>query len=243
MVRQPDTFRSPSPSTAFSHGLSVWETIEHHQQFMNNKAEYQPMLDGITAMFDLPQITMIHIKTPVEPYAALEAPVLEVATCSLHPGRTIRELETILNQLVDLANADKSPVSPVLATSGRIVESDHTVIFLMGWPSDQVHLLRILPANQIIHISRTRFRLTPCGSKPRRKQSNSLTSFTRLQTSIRLIPCRRCTTRNNEMYSCSEHCLLASCAIPLHGTNASTVPRRAKNQAQVLFCSAGNKVL
>ena len=119
----------------------VWETLEQHQKFMNNRAEYQPMLDAIKAMFDLPHIAMIHIKTSIEPYAALEAPVLEVATCSLHPGRTIEELESVLNQLVDLANSDKSPVSPVLATSGRIVENDHTMIFLMGWPSDQVRLL------------------------------------------------------------------------------------------------------
>ncbi len=138
MVCQFDTLMLHPSFSRVCARCSVWETLEHHQKFMSNKAEYQPMLDAITTMFDLPRITMLHIKTSIEPYAALEAPVLEVATCSLHPGRTIEELESILNQLVHLANTDKSPISPVLATSGRIVENDHTMIFLMGWPSDQV---------------------------------------------------------------------------------------------------------
>ena len=172
----------------------VWETLEQHQKFMNNRAEYQPMLDAIKAMFDLPHITMIHIKTSIEPYAALEAPVLEVATCSLHPGRTIEELESVLNQLVDLANSDKSPVSPVLTTSGRIVENDHTMIFLMGWPSDQVRLFcTSLPGRMTDFV--VRLRLMRCGSRVHRKQSNFLASFTKLRILIRLIPCRRCTTR------------------------------------------------
>lgn len=104
---------------------------------MNNKAEYQPMLNAVSAMFDLSRITMLHINTTIEPYAALEAPLLEVATCTLHPGRTIDELESVLKRLVDMANANKSPLSPVLATYGRVVENDHTMMFLIGWPSDQ----------------------------------------------------------------------------------------------------------
>ncbi|KAI1784059.1 hypothetical protein LXA43DRAFT_1044325 [Ganoderma leucocontextum] len=141
-----------SEDSTIAYGFYVWETLEHHQKFMSNKAEYQPMLDAITVMFDLARITIMHIKTSIEPYAALEAPVLEVATCSLHPGRTIDELESVLNQLVDLANADKSPISPVLATSGRIVENDHTVIFLVGWPSDQVRPYVLQVPGQMIDI-------------------------------------------------------------------------------------------
>ncbi|TBU28993.1 hypothetical protein BD311DRAFT_796794 [Dichomitus squalens] len=128
-----------SEDSSIAYGFYVWESLEHHQKFMNNKAEYQPVLDAVSVMFDLSRLTMVHIKTSVEPYAALEAPLLEVATCTLHPGRSIEELESVLNKLVDIANTDKSPISPVLATSGRVVENEHTMMFLVGWPSDQAH--------------------------------------------------------------------------------------------------------
>ena len=95
------------------------------------------MVDAIATMFDITRVAILPIWTTVDPSPALEAPVLEVATCTLRPEHTIEELESVLNKLIDAANTDKSPSSPILATSGRVVNKEGVVIFLMGWPNDQ----------------------------------------------------------------------------------------------------------
>lgn len=117
---------------------SVWESVEKHQQFMNDKVNYGTMLAAVASMVDLSALTMWHIRTTSEPFVALEAPVTEITTFTIHDGGSPASLEPLVQEIVQALNAAPKSIGIVDATFGRIFEADNIVVLIVGWSTVEV---------------------------------------------------------------------------------------------------------
>ena len=129
----------------FSRVYTVWESLEKHQAFMNDKAIYNPMLAAVASMFDLATLTMWHIRTTSEPFAALEAPITELTTFTLREGHSPAVLEALVQKIAHGLNEASKPNAAgiVDATCGTILEDEKVVVLIVGWTTFEVcwHLL------------------------------------------------------------------------------------------------------
>lgn len=129
----------------------VWESYEHHKKLMDDTVTYPKLGNAITSMFDLTKgpLTMVHVNPANEPYKALEAPVSEIATFTLHDGQAKSELEGIVDKLVkhieDVAKTKGETGSVVYTSWGPIREKDNVLVLFISWPSVEVSSPRVSP--------------------------------------------------------------------------------------------------
>lgn len=125
---------------------SVWESYEHHEKLMNDATTYPKLTGSVAAVFDKSKgpITMLHIKTTDEPYKALEAPVVEIATFTLHEGKSDlkSELEGYVKTLADAVNTKTEADGVFHASWGPVREKDNAFVLFIGWASVDVSFVR-----------------------------------------------------------------------------------------------------
>ena len=106
---------------------------------VSNQTVYARLRETITSIFDTSAaaLQVIHIKPTSEPYKALEAPVLEIATFTLNEGESKPALE---NSVQELANGAIGRAGVIDASWGPIVEKPNAVALFIGWTTVEVHL-------------------------------------------------------------------------------------------------------
>ncbi|EMD34351.1 hypothetical protein CERSUDRAFT_117230 [Gelatoporia subvermispora B] len=113
----------------------VWETLAHHQALM--KDAIYPTLGEAVRKFWATRGQMVHVQPTSEPYAALGAPVTELALIKLKPGQSKEKLEELANLLTKGAPRDGTGL--VDAVWGPVVERSDTVALILGWTSVEAH--------------------------------------------------------------------------------------------------------
>ncbi|RPD59179.1 hypothetical protein L226DRAFT_614020 [Lentinus tigrinus ALCF2SS1-7] len=126
---------------ATAYHVMVWESYEHHEKLMNDTATYPKLTGSVESVFDKSKgsVTMQHINTTDEPYKAFEAPVVEIATFTLHEGQSKSELEGLMKNLADGMNAKTEADGVLHASWGPIRENDNAFILFIGWTTVDAH--------------------------------------------------------------------------------------------------------
>lgn len=96
-------------------------------------------MSAIGAIFDVSKIGMFHVAFTGEPYRAIEAPVLEIATFELHEGQNKDALEKLVDELAKgIGREEAQAAGAVSAAWGPTVENDKSVVLFIGWTSVEV---------------------------------------------------------------------------------------------------------
>ncbi|KAI0692999.1 hypothetical protein C8T65DRAFT_668861 [Cerioporus squamosus] len=125
--------------------LVVWESYEHHEKLINDAETYPKLTGGITSLFDLAKgpLTMVHVNSTSEPYKAFEAPVAEIATFTLHEGKSKSELEELVDSLAkhlaEVVRTKAEEASVFHASWGPVREKDNVLVLFIGWTSVAAH--------------------------------------------------------------------------------------------------------
>lgn len=125
--------------------FTVWESYEHHEKLMNDKATYPKLTGSVEAVFDKSKgpTTMLHVNTTNEPYKAFEAPVVEIALFTLHEGKSKSELEGLVKTLADAVNTKAGTDGVFHASWGLVREKENVVALFIGWTSVDVCSLSV----------------------------------------------------------------------------------------------------
>ncbi|RDX52721.1 hypothetical protein OH76DRAFT_1480341 [Lentinus brumalis] len=120
-------------------------SYEHHEKLINNKETYSKLGGSITSLFDFTKgpPTMVHVKPRNEPYKAFEAPVAEIATFTLHEGKSKLELEGVVDGLAkhlgELVKTNSEEASVFYTSWGPLKEKDNVLVLFIGWTSVEAH--------------------------------------------------------------------------------------------------------
>ncbi|EJF62632.1 hypothetical protein BD309DRAFT_859313 [Dichomitus squalens] len=117
----------------------AWETLIHHHNLMKDTEKYPKLSEDINSILDVSGIRMFHVAFTSEPYGALEAPVTEVATFTLHEGQSKDALEGLVDDLATAMNAAPKSAGVILAAWGPTVEKDDLIALVIGWTSIDAH--------------------------------------------------------------------------------------------------------
>ncbi|OCH89086.1 hypothetical protein OBBRIDRAFT_40125 [Obba rivulosa] len=114
----------------------VWETLDHHRKFQADATEYPKLIEKTSSIWGAaPRI--LHVHPTTDPYAALAAPVTELALLTIKPGQSKEALLDIVKKLTtDGTPGEKGFVSAVY---GTVAESDDTIALIAGWESVEAH--------------------------------------------------------------------------------------------------------
>ena len=118
--------------------LQVWESIEHHHAFINNKERYSALresLDKGVEKFDF----LYHVTlAPNDPYPALEAPLTELAIWKMREGIDRTKFTDIFTPLM-AKGIERLPIQT--GGWGASAEDDEQFTVILGWESLEVREL------------------------------------------------------------------------------------------------------
>ena len=131
----PTNFPTPLPTRH-----AAWESLAHHHNLINDTVAYPPLVTEISAIFDLSGLSAFHVAfATLEPWRAIEAPVLEIATFALLPGKDKDALEKVVDELARaIEEAPEEGTGAVSAAWGPTVEHEEWVVLFAGWASVEV---------------------------------------------------------------------------------------------------------
>ena len=128
--------------------LRVWESIEYHHAFINDKERYSALresLDKGVEKFDF----LYHVTlAPNDPYPALEAPLTELAIWKLREGIDRTKFTDIFTPLM-AKGIEKLPIQT--GGWGASVEDDRQFTVILGWDSLEVCELAAIMLRKLVN--------------------------------------------------------------------------------------------
>ncbi|PIL30552.1 hypothetical protein GSI_07252 [Ganoderma sinense ZZ0214-1] len=117
----------------------VWHSLGDHKALMNDSVKHMKVGEALQAILDPMAITMFHCAFNSEPYKALQAPVTEIITITLHEGESKDTLEELVEELAHAANISPPESGAVSAAWGPSTEKDDVFFLMIGWTSVEAH--------------------------------------------------------------------------------------------------------
>ncbi|KAI0693002.1 hypothetical protein C8T65DRAFT_668867 [Cerioporus squamosus] len=125
--------------SSLAYTLVAWESLGHHHELMIDEVAYPPLVDAIQKIIDPFKLKMFHCAFTSEPYRALEAPVTELATFTLHAGQSKDAMEGLVDNLSNAMNAAPRESGVVHSAWGPTIEHNDMVALFIGWTSVEAH--------------------------------------------------------------------------------------------------------
>jgi len=113
----------------------AWETLEHHKKLMKHES-YQTLLKA-TAQLYTGDFQMEHVPFNKPIIEAMAAPVTEIISFTLKPGKLKDDLMPLLDKLFKVVDTLKGIHPP--AVFGSSIEKEDRVVGLLGWDSVEAH--------------------------------------------------------------------------------------------------------
>ena len=128
--------------------LPVWESIEYHHAFINDKERYSALresLDKVVEKFDF----LYHVTLATnDPYPALEAPLTELAIWKMREGIDRINFTDIFTPLM-AKGIERLPIQT--GGWGASVEDDRQSTVILGWESLEVRELATIMLRKLVN--------------------------------------------------------------------------------------------
>jgi len=124
-----------------------WDTLKAHQDLMDDKARYDPLLASLaTTIAPGTQLTMVHVVFANHAAAiqALEDPAAELAWLTL---KSLDQATALPGNMDSLEKALATASGRRSYTWGKVVEKEDQYLLIVGWDTVEAHL-NALKVNQ-----------------------------------------------------------------------------------------------
>jgi len=113
--------------------IVLWETLDHHLVYMNDKEEYPKLGAAIQPAIER-LIGLYHVRFPEDIQPALNAPTTEIVQWTIPESTDLSAFHDKVKTLIDTVYADL-PSEVFRGGLGKIVEDQRKLSVILGWHS------------------------------------------------------------------------------------------------------------